>query len=115
MASSSDRIAPYLSTTSKSISFSLSSQSSGGGDDRVPLPKQWTLVKECYMERREPWETWRSSVKHQIANLGRKLNQSLVEFTDLNSIMPPEAGDAQTMASAGDDNNNSASTEEVKS
>lgn len=42
-----------------------------------PLPEQWTLVKEWHMERREPFESWRSLTNSQIDQLHKQMVQSV--------------------------------------
>ena len=44
-----------------------------------PLPEQWTLVKEWHMERREPFESWRSVTNSQIDQLYKQMTQSVAE------------------------------------
>lgn len=45
-----------------------------------PLPEQWTLVKEWHMEKREPFESWRSLTISQINQLHKKMAQSMTEY-----------------------------------
>ena len=42
-----------------------------------PLPEQWTLVKEWHMERRGPFECWRSLTNSQIDQLYKQMEQSV--------------------------------------
>lgn len=44
-----------------------------------PLPEQWTLVKQWHMERREPFESWRSLTNSQIDHLYKQMMQSVAE------------------------------------
>lgn len=42
-----------------------------------PLPEQWTLVKDWHMERREPFESWRSLANSQITRMYREMEKSI--------------------------------------
>lgn len=45
-----------------------------------PLPEQWTLVKEWNMERRQPFESWRSLANSQILHMNDEFARSLQRY-----------------------------------
>ena len=44
-----------------------------------PLPEQWTLVKEWHIEKRSPFEGWRSLANTQIAQMYEQMKTSIEE------------------------------------
>lgn len=45
----------------------------------LPLPEQWTLVKEWHIEKRSPFEGWRSLANSQIDNMYAQMKTSIEE------------------------------------
>lgn len=42
-----------------------------------PLPEQWTLVNEWHIEKRSPFEDWRSLANSQIIHLYKQMKESV--------------------------------------
>lgn len=47
-----------------------------------PLPEQWMLVKDWNIERREGFETWRSSASSQIERMYEEMRKSVEEHPE---------------------------------
>lgn len=47
------------------------------GKSDGPLPEHWTLVKEWNIERRQPFESWRSLANSQMLHMHQELSKSL--------------------------------------
>ena len=45
----------------------------------LPLPEQWTLVKDWHIEKRRPCEDWRPLANSQIAHMYQQMKTSIEE------------------------------------
>ena len=46
------------------------------------LPEQWTLVKEWHIEKRSPFEDWRTLANTQITQMYKQMKKSIEEHPD---------------------------------